>query len=44
MQGIKTYLRNRLRDELVIELEHRELGGVEDLVTKLAVAVHARNL
>ena len=39
-----TDLGRGLRHELLVKLEHRELGGVEDLVAELAVTLHTQNL
>ena len=39
-----TNLRCGLGDKLLIQLEHRKLGRVEDLVTELSVPLHTQDL
>ena len=38
------YLCHVDRDEVSFKLEHRELGSVENLVAKLSISFHAKNL
>ena len=38
------HLQIRPGDEILIELEHGKLGGVEDLVTELSVTLHTEDL
>lgn len=37
------HLQNCAGKEVLIEFEHGELGGVEDLVAELSITLHAEN-
>jgi hypothetical protein len=39
----KAYLCRSLWHKTVVEFEHCELGGIEDLIAELAVSLHSQN-
>ena len=42
--AVTFYLQIRTGNEILIELEHGKLGGVEDLVAELSITFHAKDL